>query len=281
MSKNQASPSTNSADRDIWGEIWMNPVQPKVKHFLWQIIHNTLPCNVNLAGRIPEMSKLCPRCGVVEESQMHALKDCDVVRGLWLLSPLSLHIFSALKEEDVRTCILCLRTIWNNRNNMVFGNNRIPTASLFRQLPSQPGRKCLSERVSNALQPEAAPAWIPPPPNSRMINTDAAVSIRSNLSVISSVCRDFDGAVLRWGVSVFRGITDVEVAEAKAVLFGIRIAAILPCEALILEADSANVISRLNNPGSATNPTQLIIEDYFAETASRLVHYHMSDDIVM
>ncbi|XP_050229251.1 uncharacterized protein LOC126678398 [Mercurialis annua] len=120
---------------------------------------------------------------------------------------------------------------------------------------------------------DAAPNWTLPPLNMIKINIDAAISARSNLSVVSGVCRDASGAVLRWGVSILRGILKVEVAEAKAVPFGIQQASEVPSKVLFVESDAANFISRLLHPESAIDPIHVIIDDCLAETASRTVQF--------
>ncbi|XP_050233486.1 uncharacterized protein LOC126681974 [Mercurialis annua] len=225
INRNSASSSSSSPDNGLWSRIWRISVQPKVRHFLWRVLHESLPCNVKLSQRLPAFSKLCPRCGCDDETQLHALKGCEIVRGLWLTSPLNLRVdkiecnnvgewlsqmFTILKEADLKTCIFF--------------------------------------------------EWEPPGPRDVKLNTDVAISIAGQFSVAGAVCRVADGSVIRWGVKRLEGITDVEQTEAQAVLFGLQVAVDIP-RRLICEADSATVISRLQDPSKAIDPTQLIIDD--------------------
>ncbi|XP_050238314.1 uncharacterized protein LOC126687802 [Mercurialis annua] len=88
ISRNSASSSSTSTGDGLRKRIW----RVSVHHFLWRILHESLPCNANLARWVPDFSNLYPRCCEVAESQMHALKDCEIVRGLWLVSPLNIRV---------------------------------------------------------------------------------------------------------------------------------------------------------------------------------------------
>ncbi|XP_050222646.1 uncharacterized protein LOC126672734 [Mercurialis annua] len=114
------SSSQVNTDSRIWTKVWSCSVPPK------------------------------DRCHRSEESAMHALKDCDIVRGLWLTSPLGLRsklsacssmtdwvaaMFRSLKSEDAVIFVLSLWVIWNDRNNLVFDNPRVPPPFLFHCIP--------------------------------------------------------------------------------------------------------------------------------------------------
>lgn len=77
---------------------------PKILTFTWSIDHDILPTNIKIGSIIHSHDKRCPRCGGMNETLVHALKDyskaravlshgdidgriinCDVVRGIdWL-----------------------------------------------------------------------------------------------------------------------------------------------------------------------------------------------------
>ncbi|XP_050211445.1 uncharacterized protein LOC126661636 [Mercurialis annua] len=87
---NTASSSGVGDSNRLWKKIWKCPVPPKVRHFLWRIYHQTLPCNANMVKKMIRVSSNCTRCGTRKETAIHALKQCEEVGGLWLLSPLCL-----------------------------------------------------------------------------------------------------------------------------------------------------------------------------------------------
>ncbi|XP_050222270.1 uncharacterized protein LOC126672363 [Mercurialis annua] len=252
-----------------------------MRHLLWRILHESIPSNVKLATRIPEFPKTCPRCGLEDESRLHALKDYNVVRGLWLTSPLNLRVdsfpcrnttewlsqvFSVFKQEELQIFLQCLWLIWTDRNNLVFGNTRMPFQTLFRQVNTVGNNNSSSDRTSKALRHAAPSSWQRLPADSTKLYTDAALSIRNLLSVANAVCRDHNGKVVRWGVSVLHGITDVELAEVKVFLFGIQIAASISRASLFCESDALYVINRVLNPTNAIDPIKLIMDDCLVAT---------------
>ncbi|XP_055962325.1 uncharacterized protein LOC130015694 [Mercurialis annua] len=288
LNMGSASSSSGTVSNGLWPKIWRRSFQPKHRHFLWRILHEALPCNVKLSIRVPEVSKTCPRCGVEDETQLHALKECEAVRGLWLLSPLSLRgdlimcrnmeewlvqSFNLFKEDKLQLFVLSLWTIWCDRNNLVFGNRRQPPDEMFRYVIPSNCDSSASDRVSKALTPAANHQWIPPDARSVKLNSDAAISLAKNCSVISAVCRNSHGTVLRWGVKFLHGITDAESAESQAVLFGLHIASDIYGERLICESDAANVINRLLHPSHAIDPIQLVIDDCISLAAARNVSF--------
>ncbi|XP_050238019.1 uncharacterized protein LOC126687502 [Mercurialis annua] len=249
VDRDRASSLGGSTLRSFWRQIWRCNIQPKVKPFLWHIGHDSLPCNVNLSKRMPMMPKSCPRCRLEEASDLHALKDCEEVRGLWLISPLGLWVegannlnlvdwinsmFTSLKTEDLQMFVLSMWTIWNHRNNIVFENSRLPPPLLF----------------SNIRAMSAAIAW--------------RNSLQRKRSVASAVIRNSEGRVIKSGVRVLQGVTDVELVEAMAVEFGLKLAVDVCCSELIVESDSLGVINKIHNLHSAIDHTQLIIEDCLA-----------------
>ncbi|XP_050222086.1 uncharacterized protein LOC126672183 [Mercurialis annua] len=115
--------------------------------------------------------------------------------------------------------------------------------------------------------------WSPPPSPYLKINSDAAVSVAKNLSVLSAVCRNSTGEVVRWGVSFLHGCINAEQAEARAVHFGLQIAKDLRVAGLICEMDVLNVANRLRNPCAADDYLQLLIDDCLADSVGMDVRF--------
>ncbi|XP_050234884.1 uncharacterized protein LOC126683065 [Mercurialis annua] len=186
--------------------------------------------------------------------------------GLWLLSPLNTrvdlfvcsnmtewlhHIFNSLKDDVLHVLILSLWTVWTNRNNLIFGNCKFHSKLYFAMLfPCNDGSA--SDRISKAIQPAVDLCWKPPPVNSIKINIDAAISSRINLVVVSVVCRSSSGAVIRRGLKVMNCLTEVDTAEAQALLFGVL---------------------KILKPDESIDPIQLITDDCVALMTDRRVHF--------
>ncbi|XP_055962333.1 uncharacterized protein LOC126687828 [Mercurialis annua] len=224
------------------------------------------------------ITTVCPRCNVADETILHCFKDCEVVRGLWLISPINLRVdrfscnsavewlrmmFTSLKPEDLQIFVLSLWLVWVDRNNLVFGNNRAPPMQLFKGIQSMMFTNAGQNQSNDLSSNPPEKAWVPPPTHVLKVNSNAAVSVERKLSVASAVCRDSTGAVLRCGVSVLHGILNAEIAEAYAVRLGLKLSASLGYSKLICESDAALVVHRLKKgvDGEAIDNVQLIIDD--------------------
>ncbi|XP_050211436.1 uncharacterized protein LOC126661625 [Mercurialis annua] len=251
-----------------WKKIWQLSISGKVKHFLWRLCHGTLPCNLNLAKKGVGVQSLYPRCGIDEESDLHALKDCDQVRGLWLRSPLTTRVectqassfldwknamFNSLRTEDLNSFVRAVGA---------FG---------MTGLSSQSDRR---KDIRLGVTDVAGQVWTPPIHPSLKINTDVAISIERKMDVVSAVCRNSSGAVVRSGVVMLHGVVNAELAEAMAVRFGLKFAADLNAPVLELESDSATVIERLRMKTIAMDQTQLIVDDCLASISTRNVRFN-------
>ena len=56
---------------------------PKIQFFLWKCVHNSIGVNGCLSARGMEVDARCPRCIKENETIIHALRNCDVVRPVW------------------------------------------------------------------------------------------------------------------------------------------------------------------------------------------------------
>lgn len=74
---------------DGWKSIWRLRVRQRVKVFVWLMAHEKLLTNGERLRRKMALSSLWVRCGLREEDNVHAIRDCDQARGLWerLISP--------------------------------------------------------------------------------------------------------------------------------------------------------------------------------------------------
>ncbi|XP_078174439.1 uncharacterized protein LOC144568085 [Carex rostrata] len=77
--------------KTIWRAIRSLPnVQPRVRLFLWKVMHDGLPLAKTLAHRIGKGDPTCAHCGMREESMAHMLFHCDFARRCWLMGPVPL-----------------------------------------------------------------------------------------------------------------------------------------------------------------------------------------------
>ncbi|GJX58354.1 RNA-directed DNA polymerase, eukaryota [Tanacetum coccineum] len=88
---------------------WIKVVPIKINIFAWKVFLDKLPMRLNLSLRGVEIpSILCPLCSIALESFSHLLFSCHLARQL---------IFKV-----ARTCYVMWWTIWNFRNQVLFGS---------------------------------------------------------------------------------------------------------------------------------------------------------------
>uniref|UniRef100_A0A803NWD5 Reverse transcriptase domain-containing protein n=1 Tax=Cannabis sativa TaxID=3483 RepID=A0A803NWD5_CANSA len=98
----QDIPSTSSFQdmKPFWAKIWHANVPPKVKHFVWRIVTNSVPVAVLLFQRHIIPSHLCPLCKNYPEIVMHGLLECPRARKAWKASDFA-HFYLHNKHLDI------------------------------------------------------------------------------------------------------------------------------------------------------------------------------------
>ncbi|KAL9426388.1 hypothetical protein AB3S75_033215 [Citrus x aurantiifolia] len=81
------------------------------------------------------------------------------------------------------------------------------------------------------------------------------------LAGLGAVAKNHKGETVVVAVSTFKSLGDVELSEAKAVLWGIQAAAKAGAASVILESDSKGVIELINNKRSTLTETFWVIFD--------------------
>ena len=64
--------------------IWSTLTLPRIQNFLWRCMHNSIGVRESLARRGMPIDSICPLCNEVAELVSHALRDCPVVRTVWV-----------------------------------------------------------------------------------------------------------------------------------------------------------------------------------------------------
>lgn len=71
---------------DLYQLAWKTDTNPKIRHFLWRCISNSLAVATNLKQRRLLRDTTCARCQGHEESVNHLLFQCPFARLVWALS---------------------------------------------------------------------------------------------------------------------------------------------------------------------------------------------------
>ena len=78
--------ATTDVDTPLFSSrwIWKLDTLPKIKTFLWMCHHNRIGVRSCLVMRGVAIEDLCPICQRVPKSIIHATRDCEWVKGIWM-----------------------------------------------------------------------------------------------------------------------------------------------------------------------------------------------------
>ncbi|XP_050213526.1 uncharacterized protein LOC126664935 [Mercurialis annua] len=234
----------------LWKKLWRCWIQPKIRYFVWRICHGTLPCSDNLMKRPVPVLNHCPWCVSEKETDLHALSECEEVRGLWLLSLQGLRV----RDYQIPSMVDWLNIMFSAPKNEKIQNF----------ITSIGGRESQLDRSPRLLE---VYSWQAPPRNTIKINFDVVVAAHKILSVAAAVCRNDLGVVIKYGVSMFHGVVDAKLDEAQTVLFGLQLAEQFSEHMLVVEFDAL----------------LLIVDDCMDIVKDRVVvfqHIHRNDNVV-
>ena len=94
-----------------WKKIWKLLIQPKVRQFVWRLVHNSLPVKKNIQRRLGLIDTLCPVCKRFDEDGGHCFLKCKPMRRCWLelgLSYLREELIELRSSREVVIKILSL-----------------------------------------------------------------------------------------------------------------------------------------------------------------------------
>ncbi|XP_057426601.1 uncharacterized protein LOC130720036 [Lotus japonicus] len=278
--------SSTSAPKDLCPTIWGCQAPQKLKLFLWKASTNSLVVKRNLFRRKMASSDLFPIWNEASETVEHVLLLCPLTRAVWFGSPLQITIsldnlsrfdlwflqmvnkFKQLTAEGSELAMLIsfLWAIWKGRNNAVF-QSVTPN-------PSQTIRQALinwQDRLNTAevTPPEStsnqgrvrrnrAAHWMPPPPGTIKINTDAGWAKDQPLASLAFLARDHSGQILIGGTAGILAASPL-VAETEALREAMIMASNLNWGNVHFESDCQLLIDTCN--GKKLGENQIILED--------------------
>lgn len=144
LHKNSQNPITSSSSS--WNQLWKQNLSPKWKYFYWRLFHGALATGGNLRKRKILSERPCFFYGKEEESDTHIFRDCIISMHIWKASNRGINPgnpsvcsrakwsknwlwFLMNKKEDsaelVAKFVIVLWCIWNERNHLIFRENRV------------------------------------------------------------------------------------------------------------------------------------------------------------
>ncbi|KAJ3701003.1 hypothetical protein LUZ61_004708 [Rhynchospora tenuis] len=132
-----------------WHQIWKwKKLIPKLKVFLWRLIHKGLPLATNMHRRLHSFPAVCQRCGRENEFEMHCLFFCETSRQVWFGSALGVrvnelplditqtiaHAFTGMDEDGVELFVTTLWEIWKARNKAIFEHEEFQPRKVLQRI---------------------------------------------------------------------------------------------------------------------------------------------------
>lgn len=81
-----AQGSTSNSSVRNWNFVWSLKLPGKIKHFLWRLLHDSIPTSSELKRRHVTTEEHCPVCGGNNETALHIMRDCHFSRMYWALA---------------------------------------------------------------------------------------------------------------------------------------------------------------------------------------------------
>ena len=67
-----------------WEIVWKWQGPQRVRSFLWLVLHNRLLTNEQRKRRHMKDVSTCPRCKKAEKTILHALRDCETIKPIYM-----------------------------------------------------------------------------------------------------------------------------------------------------------------------------------------------------
>ena len=269
----------------IWKSIWMAKVVPKVRIFMWRLIHNIVPTVQNLRRKGLQLVNRC--CvGQEGESTFHVLFECKLSCIIW--GRVYPWVIEFLQRADVGDfwqglfqqlhrdnslelfCIICW-LIWMNRTRSYHDSICYSPGKIIRSAKDLNDEYIQTTKNDRVHDRQGNIVWTPPPEGVLKLNTDAAFCEQSKMAKLGVVCRDSTGVVHFNAHGSRKEIQTPLQAELLALLFGLEIAIDKGYKNILLETDSLIAVTEIEKGFLSLCEWGNIIFDicYFIEKCDR------------
>ncbi|KAJ9176771.1 hypothetical protein P3X46_012050 [Hevea brasiliensis] len=277
-----AGSSSQVAVEVFWKSVWKIHLPPKLKIFLWSLLHDKLPTNDLIHARLPHFDPNCRFCGEVENVK-HLLFSCHHAASIWIDSPLRLRssLFQALDIKDcwlellsplkdhfdrqnlIQIAVFIMWHIWKSRNAFIFQNIRHNPAETI-ALALQHHEEFANVESLQIRAPvesiDHAVLWTPPPQHCIKLNFDAAIDRLRQRGSIAVIARNWEGKPVDWCCKVLDSIWDPLVLEGLACREAMLLGISRNFHSMMVEGDSLMIIEAVSN-NMAPLSIQSIIQD--------------------
>lgn len=237
---------------------------------MWKAFHSCLPVMTSLMKRGLDVAPVCFQCSEAAETVDHALVGCTRAMMFWSVMLPSVrwetdfgHSFadrclaaqSQLSEREfILWCVGCW-ALWNDRNAVRMGR-KIPSLAVKCDWVEEFIVSFLQAREQSASLSASGEArssgirWARPPEGWSKLNVDASCLIAAQITGTGAIIRDSSGMVLAAMTNSIGVSYSPFIAEALAVLEGLKLALRLNLSSIIVESDCQALVNMINGVSS-------------------------------
>ncbi|KAG7572302.1 Endonuclease/exonuclease/phosphatase superfamily [Arabidopsis suecica] len=259
-------------------QIWKTDAPPKIHHFLWRCLSNSLSVAGNLSYRHLAKDKSCIRCPSCTETVNHLLFKCSFARLTWAISPVPAppevewsdslyknlhHVLFCRKdqsqEKDTSTLLpWILWRLWKNRNGLVFQGKEFSAPQVVNKAKEdeeewQARKDPQPLKENKRQQGNQIAKWKPPPQNWVKCNVDGTWTADAPNCGVGWVTRDHRGKVLWMGQRALPRVQTVLETELEALRWAVLTMSRFNYRRVIFESDSQHLVSILNDDLECSN----------------------------
>ena len=252
-------------------DIWLIPIPPKIRVFLWNIVQRALPLGETLASRgISTTSFACTHCGD-RETANHLFLTCPFARQVWNQTPIhnviniidSADFQGALKDSKKTMNLpptgmrmgslfpwICWN-IWIARNHKIFQNRYFEAKEVLSKAVADALEwQTAQEQPITSLATEQNTIAQPPPPQANpdiiTVNTNAAWKESEQKAGLAWLFSDNTCMILVQGTSLELYVPSPLVAEGLAIREALLQAQALGFNKLSIKSDAQIIIRAIN-----------------------------------
>ncbi|MCH79377.1 putative non-LTR retroelement reverse transcriptase [Trifolium medium] len=271
----------------LWSKIWKLNVPERIRQFIWIVKHDRLLTN-SRKNKMGLGHASCHYCRDIEESTLHALRDCPLVRSIWM-NAVPLEARARFFIEDINEWIkfninysgvwsngvgwkefwaMACHRVWMWRNKESHDDNYQRPINPMQQVMRSNHDYLISERANNYVFERNKMLhevyWQPPAEGRMKLNTDGACKDGRNAGC-GGILRGSDGQWLG-GFAKSIGICNAFIAELWGVFEGLKYARSLGYNAIDLNVDSMIVVQAIR-----TGKTRSILGHNLVKNIMRLM----------
>uniref|UniRef100_A0A803NMT1 RNase H type-1 domain-containing protein n=1 Tax=Cannabis sativa TaxID=3483 RepID=A0A803NMT1_CANSA len=259
--------------------MWKLRMPPKIKNHLWRTGTNCLPTMDQLRIKRVEVSALCPFCQNENETVLHCLVTCQVIKEVWKRVGIGTRVeegagfldwcrevFRHLdSEKKAHVAALCW-AIWGAINGVAWNKKTVNISNIISSTTTLNQWSCaqnliLESSIHNLMSGDGAEHWATPSTNSAKVNVDAAMFVENHSFGFGIVARDCCGVLIQGKTVYYQGHVDPPLAEAMGVREVLSWIKTFSWQQVVLETDSLVVVQALRSSMDMISLFGLVIKD--------------------